>query len=262
MKIACFGDNCIDFYKQTGERFPGGNPVNVAVNIRRLGGSASYIGAVGNDGNGSLILDSLRKRDIDVSRVRTEEGKTAVSLVNIENGNRVFGDYDEGVTAGFRPSEDDIDFICSHDIAFTALWGHSEGSLEEIRKRGTAVAFDASEDPFGETAMTAVPYTNVFFFSDDQGDDHEVAEKLRNLIKLGPDIAVAMRGSRGSMAYDGVELVMHGIVPCDPVDTMGAGDSYIAGFLTAWLSGKPVRDCMSAGAESAAETIMVSGAWI
>ena len=45
------------------------------------------------------------------------------------------------------------------------------------------------------------------------------------------------------------------------VDTMGAGDSYIAGFLVSWLRKRPLAECMKAGAENAAVTIGYSGAW-
>ena len=49
IKVAAVGDNCVDAYDQTGEAFPGGNPVNVAVYTVRLGGEASYTGVVGDD---------------------------------------------------------------------------------------------------------------------------------------------------------------------------------------------------------------------
>lgn len=48
-RIGCVGDNCVDHYRQTGEDHFGGNPVNVAVYTRRLGGGISYVGAVGTD---------------------------------------------------------------------------------------------------------------------------------------------------------------------------------------------------------------------
>ena len=47
-------------------------------------------------------------------------------------------------------------------------------------------------------------------------------------------------GEKGSLAYDGNEFYKYGIVPCDVVDTMGAGDSYIAGFLYAVCQGKSI----------------------
>lgn len=55
-RIGCVGDNCVDHYRQTGEDHFGGNPVNVAVYTRRLGGNASYVGAVGTDSRGAAML--------------------------------------------------------------------------------------------------------------------------------------------------------------------------------------------------------------
>ena len=91
-RIACIGDNCVDFYDETGERYPGGNPVNVSVYFRRLGTPSSYIGAVGNDENGKMIIDSLAGKSVDVSHVKVLEGITAVTHVQRINGERMFGD--------------------------------------------------------------------------------------------------------------------------------------------------------------------------
>lgn len=52
---------------------------------------------------------------------------------------------------------------------------------------------------------------------------------------------VVTRGEKGSMAYDGEKFYYGGIVPCEVVDTMGAGDSFIAGFLYAICEGKEFR---------------------
>ena len=49
IRVAAIGDNCIDYYDSLNESYPGGNPVNVAVYIKRLGGESSYTGAVGTD---------------------------------------------------------------------------------------------------------------------------------------------------------------------------------------------------------------------
>ena len=62
IKVAAVGDNCVDAYDQTGEAFPGGNPVNVAVYTVRLGGEASYTGVVGDDAYGKLMKDSIAKK--------------------------------------------------------------------------------------------------------------------------------------------------------------------------------------------------------
>ncbi|MBE6724210.1 MAG: fructoselysine 6-kinase [Ruminococcaceae bacterium] len=261
MNIACFGDNCIDSYRETGQAFPGGNPVNVAAYVRRLGESASYLGAVGDDPNGEILLSALRRKGVDVSHVRVVPGSTAVSYVSVVGGERTFTGFDEGVMADYRPGEEDIGFICRHDLAVTGLWGRSESALEAIRRRGVPTAYDASDDPFGRIAASALPHSTLFFFSDAESDEDEIRDKLARLRALGPDVVTATRGGRGSISFDGREFYTEGIVPCEVVDTMGAGDSYIAGFLVAWLGGRPLPGCMRAGAENAAVTIGYSGAW-
>ena len=76
IKIACAGDNCVDYYDNTGESFPGGNPVNVSVYVRRLGGQSAYLGAVGTDDFGKQMCAALQEKGVDVSHVQILPGKT------------------------------------------------------------------------------------------------------------------------------------------------------------------------------------------
>ena len=261
MRIACAGDNCIDYYDATGEAFPGGNPVNVAVYLRRLGADASYIGAVGDDAYGRLLRTALAEKGVDVSHLRSERGATALSHVSLVEGDRVFGDYEEGVMADFRLTAEELDFIAAHDLLVTGLWSHTEDHLPSLRARGIPVAFDGADRPFATAARKALPHVSVFFFSDDGSDDAVLQDRLRQLAAFGPALTVATRGSRGSMAWDGRRFYSAGIVPCRVVDTMGAGDSFIAGFLLSWLQEQPVDACLTAGARNAAVTIGYRGAW-
>ncbi len=262
IKIACVGDNCVDYYDDTKEAFPGGNPVNVAVYIKRLGGDSSYIGAVGNDEYGKLISDSLAAKGVDVSRIKTLEGSTALSHVTRVDGDRVFGDYEEGVMADFKLNESDIDYLSSFDLVVTGLWGRTENYLKEIHDKGIPVAFDGAERPFDEAGLIALPSVDIAFFSDDKATDGEIKSKILEVAAKGPKIVVATRGSIGSMAYDGEKFYECGIVKLDQVvDTMGAGDSFIAGFLLSWLKKKPILECMQDGAKNSAITIGYNGAW-
>ena len=104
MKLAAVGSNCIDFYTniENGKAYPGGGPVNMAVYTRRLGGEASYIGPVGNDTYGKIMMDAISAKGVDVSHLHVQNGKTAVSQVELLDGERVFGDYEEGVLETYR----------------------------------------------------------------------------------------------------------------------------------------------------------------
>ena len=61
--------------------------------------------------------------------------------------------------------------------------------------------------------------------------------------------------------YDGQRFYRQGIIPCQVVDTMGAGDSLIAGFLHGYLEGLDLPACMTAGAQCSAVTLSYEGAW-
>ena len=55
IRVGAVGDNCVDMYDNIGELYVGGNPVNVAVYIKRLGGESIYAGVVGSDGYGKWV---------------------------------------------------------------------------------------------------------------------------------------------------------------------------------------------------------------
>ena len=88
-----------------------------------------------------------------------------------------------------------------------------------------------------------------------------VTHDQEEAMTMSDRIAVMTRGDKGSLAFDGKRFVRQGIIPCHITDTMGAGDSFIAGFLTAWLERRPLEECMKKGAENSAVTLGYAGAW-
>lgn len=264
MKLAAIGSNCIDFYQnlQGGLACPGGGPVNMAVYTLRLGGTASYIGPVGDDPHGALMRKAVAGQGVDVSHMHVLPGRTAVSQVQLQEGERILGDYDEGVLERYTLSPEDIDFICTHDLAVCDLWGKVEGFFPELRARGLPTAFDSATRPDDAAAKRALPYTDYFFFSSDSGDTPDLRSQLRRYHAKGPRLVSAMLGEQGSLCFDGRDFHKFGIVPCPQlVDSMGAGDSYIAGFLAGVTAGEPIEKAMEMGALAATETLQYFGAW-
>lgn len=261
IKIATVGDNCIDVYNSTGETFPGGNPVNVAVYVKRMNGDSSYTGVVGTDDYGKFMIEAISAKGVDISHIKVLDGMTAVTHVEIKNGDRILGDYEEGVMAKFKLTDEDIDFLCSHDLVVTGIWGMVESELYKIKNRGVPIAFDFADKYDYEITNEALPYVDYAFFSDDCKSDEELYEFIKYINSKGPGMVVVTRGEKGSMAYDGIEFTKFGITECKIVDSMGAGDSYIAGFLMGVLEGKSVLECMRKGAHSSSITIGYYGAW-
>ncbi len=142
------------------------------------------------------------------------------------------------------------------------------------------MAFDFANKFASPIVDRAIPYVTYAFFSYDEESREDFAERCRQLglgesssdeemlagfmeamWKLGPKAVIVTRGKAGSLAWDGSQLYRCGIVECEVVDTMGAGDSFIAGFLYGVLEGKTIPEAMRAGAENSAVTLGYSGAW-
>lgn len=261
IRIAAVGDNCIDVYDKTGEAFPGGNPVNVAVYVKRMNGNSSYTGVVGTDDYGKFMIEAIKAKGVDTSHIRILEGKTAVTHVELKDGDRILGDYEEGVMADFRLRDEDIDFLCSHDLVVTGIWGMIESELHKIKERGVPVAFDFADKIDHEITHKALSFVDYAFFSCDSKSNDELHEFMKWVKSKGPRIVVVTRGEKGSIAYDGNEFTEFGIIECEVVDSMGAGDSYISGFLLGLLEKKSIAECMEKGAQSSSETIGYYGAW-
>ena len=228
--------------------------------MRRLGLDASYTGVIGTDQYGSIMKQALAAKGVDISHLHIRRGKTAVTQVSLENGDRVFGDYDEGVMADFKLTKEDIDFLCRHDIIHTGIWGKIETSLPILHQRGVKISFDFADKLDHEIVQQALPYVDYAFFSHGQDDDF-IRGYLKEAQVKGPKMAIATLGENGSIAYDGRTFTTFGIVPVKVIDTMGAGDSFIAGFLRGLLLNKSLVECLSLGAENASATLKYMGAW-
>ena len=261
MRFATVGDNCIDAYESLGKYYTGGNPVNVAVYLRRLGEEASYTGAVGKDSYGKIVMDTLKSKNVDISHVKVLPGNTAVTKVELADGERIFKDYDEGVLKDFKLSEEDINFLCGHDLIVSGIWGMIENELPALKRRGVPIAFDFSDQPTHPIVDKAIEHVTYAFFSSEEKDNPVLREFVKKIHCRGPELVLVTLGEYGSLCYDGREYYHFGVIPCPVVDTMGAGDSYIAGFLRGIMLGKDIPASMKLGAENSSITIGYQGAW-
>lgn len=261
MKVAAVGDNCVDVYEKEGKQYPGGNPVNVSVYLKRMGVDASYTGVVGTDVYGKHMIEALEGKGVDTSHLHVEEGSTAVTKVEIINGNRVFGDYIEGVMETFSLTDEDIKFLCGHDLVVSGIWGHTDKDLAKIKASDTTVVFDYSDQPQDPMVDASIANVDYAFFGLESDDNEQVRAFMKEKQAMGPKVVVVTLGENGSLAYDGSEFHKGDIVECEIADTMGAGDSFIAGFIKGILEERDIDDCMVMGAQSSAVTLGYSGAW-
>jgi fructoselysine 6-kinase len=245
--LATVGDNCIDRYFHLGKSAVGGNAVNVAVHLAKLGRPCAYFGAVGEDPNARRTRRVLMENNVDISRLQTLPGNTAFTNLDIDAaGERFIKHEDFGVCADYRPTAGDIISMSTRKHIHIG-WFNRSADLR-VRLADSGVSFSQDIAVNGDGGKLDVAFESV-------GPSKDAAErKVQELLTAGNKLAVVTCGSLGSMASDGSEILTMGIKPVEIVDTTGAGDTFIAGFLDAWLAEKPLLKCLEAGRDVAAVT--------
>ncbi len=263
MKVAEIGDNCIDLYERIGRKYPTGNVVDTGVNLKKLGVDVSIISTTGSDENGKWMIESLKKEGLDISHLKVAEGKTAITYMDMDGNDRIHGDYEEGVLADMVFDEEDIRFASEHDLVHSALWGMAEKALPAIATNKTPIAFDYADRLDHKLVEETLPYVTYGFYSYHNGRDAYIDDYLKDKVNRGMKVAVATFGEQGSLAYDKDGFHEGHIVPAKQVvNTVGAGDSFIAGFLYGILNGWKIEDCLQKGAEVASKVVEVFEPWV
>jgi Sugar kinases, ribokinase family len=263
MRAACIGDNCIDYYRNLNRTYLTGNAVDTAVNMQKLGIPTSIISTTGSDEYGMWMIESLGREGLDVSHLKTAKGPTAITYMDLIGLDRVHGEYDEGVLADIVFDDEDVRFACGHDIVHTALWGNADGVLPAIHASGTLVSFDYADRLDHPLVMSTLGSVDYGFYSYHGGRNDFIVDFLKDKVARGLKVATATFGEEGSLSWDGERLYEGPVYPAEHLtNTVGAGDSFIAGFLVGVLTGDDVSGCLDRGARIASEVVSVFEPWV
>lgn len=255
MNILCMGEMLIDFTPGSDGMYsyvanPGGAPANVAVSIQRNGGKAGFLGRLGEDSFGHLLLDTLQKEGVEVLCPElTNKAITTLAFVTLDENN------DRHFTFARKPGADmllceadveNVDFT-KWDIVHAGSVSQSaqperEAVLLAIKKAkecGKLVSFDVnfreniwSQDACKEQVDKILPYVDLLKISEEELSFVGGEEKIPSLMKEHQiTVLVLTMGGDGSRIYfdDQIEQIHSLQVPV--VDTTGAGDSYWGAFL-------------------------------
>lgn len=264
MRILSIGDNCVDHYVELGKRFPGGNALNVAVYASRIGRvEADYVGVVGDDEAGDFILRQMRAEGLSNQGVSRLAGRSAVTTILIRNGERVFAAYNEGVQKNAVFPTEWLKKIHDYDIVHYTVWGFGREHIPEIKKDSHPILSCDFSSELDSPALEIMPRLDYAFFSGskliEKGENPE--ERLTLLKKRTAGTVVMTLGERGSIAHDGKRIHRGKAIPVEVVDTLGAGDAFIAAFLASAASGTPIPEDLEKGHRAAAPICRRPGAW-
>jgi len=258
MRLLGLGDNTIDTYVDRKLQYPGGNAVNVAVMARRLGVESHYLGCVGSDEGGDLLLSSLAAEGVDTPYVRRRSGQNARAFIGHHNGDRYFIQSYPGVRAQYEFTDRDYGYIAGFDVVHTSTYSELDECLSDIHPK-RALSFDLSDSWTIANLEKVLPNCHWAFLSASELSEHDAKSLVQFAASLGPEIVIATRGEKPCFGLcEGKFHVQHPL-PTTVVDTLGAGDAFIAGVLTALMNQEAFSNALLAGATNAALTCQDEG---
>lgn len=270
--VVCVGDLLIDFVPTvtgTGlvdapafQKAAGGAAANVAVGLARLGAASAFMGKVGSDPFGHFLAGTLSQEGVDITPLRFESrARTALAFVSLRaDGEREFLFYrhpsadmlfvpeevDEGAIAACRVLHFDSISLASPQPQATVL--HAARLAKDA---GKLISYDVNlRLPLWSDAETArqgirtgLALADVAKLSDDELEfltGRRDPDAVQSLWHAGLKVMVLTMGGRGCILItaDGRQEIPS--IPVKAVDTTGAGDGFVAGFLAGLLRHKSV----------------------
>jgi len=239
----------------------GSSSAIVAHNLASLGSRVGFQSRIAEDHLGQMSLERLKQGGVDVSKVRRVNGATTTGLTVILHHQawRNILTY-MGTIAELTWDDLDLDYLAdarhfhlSSYFMQRALRPRVPELFRFLKSKGLSISLDTNDDPddrWEGGLHELLSLVDVFLPNRREackaaGTDNleEAVEKLSKLVPL----LVVKVGPKGSWAQRGSERFTSPPVSVVPVDTVGAGDSFDAGFLHEYVRGSDIPTCLANG---------------
>jgi sugar/nucleoside kinase (ribokinase family) len=229
----------------------GGSATNFAVAVSRLGLNSGIMARIGKDHYGRYIASEFKKEEVNTERLVFIDEKTGMAFIAIgPDGERSIYTF-MGANSKFKLEKDDIDHIRRSEIL------HVTGMYIEVVEEASKHANILSLNPgtilsaYGLKALEKIlKRTHILFLNKKEVSlltGRGCDEGAELLVETGVSLVVVTLGKDGSKVYYEDGQIHHPATELDVLDTTGAGDSFAAGFITAFFNKKELKECLEQG---------------
>ena len=237
----------------------GGSGCIFACGSAKLGLKTTGVGYAGNDALGEVVVSTLKEAGVDTSHIRLGDSKTALTicmtkscgdrslLTYIGNMDTVHSEWIDELLGKTRHLH-----VCGYYL-MNSMQSAYPALLKKAKELGVSISLDTNWDPeekWDGGIREILQYVDIFLPNERElisiSDKNTIDEALKYVNKFVPLIVVKC-GQWGAFSFQkGVVTRVRGIAK-NVVDTVGAGDSFDAGFIYAYLNGYSIEDCTKAG---------------
>lgn len=288
--VITIADTCVDLLVDLGDVTPqfgqtelwvtnyfmemGGSACIFACQAAKLGLRVGILGRLGDDAFGQLVLRRLQECGVDTRYMAVDPAlKTGLGVALCrEDGDRAILTYSGSLNAVY-PADITDRFLalgrhlhyCSYYLQTNLLPAAAE-ILQRAKALGLTVSLDTNWDPaatWDGGLQAALGHADLFFPNEQEARAitgvADLQGALAALLQRVPTVAVKL-GERGVLVGHGEERLAVPVEPVvRPVDTVGAGDSFDAGFVAGWLRGLPLATCAAIGNACGRATTLARG---
>ena len=297
--ILCCGEALIDMLprqsregEDTFAPYAGGAVFNTAIALGRLGAKSGFFCGISTDLFGEILAKSLAASQVDMSLAVRSDRPTTLAFVTLTDGQASYAFYDEN-TAGRMLSPDDLPQI--PESVGALFFGGISLAVEPCAQAYEALAlreadnrtimidpnirpgFIKDEATYRARIARMLGAADIVKLSDEDlhwlEGEGDLAALAGNILDQGPSLVLITEGVKGATAFSKNGAVFAPAKAVDVVDTVGAGDTFNAGFLAALdqagkldraalssLSDEDLTAALSLGIRSAAVTVSRAGA--
>ncbi len=257
----------------------GGDAINEATVLSRLGHKVGLVSMVGHDAVGNFILEHCEKNGINAEGIKIRDGiNTSINIGLVTaDGERTFVSNRNGSL--WKETIEDIDLekttrgrILSYGSFFNNPRLDNRALVrifEKAKEAGMIICADMIKPRLGETlddVAEALSYLDYFFPNNDEArlmtGEQEIPKVAEKILSYGVKCVAVKIGKEGVYIRrnSGEELIVPAMKGITAIDTIGAGDNFAAGFISGLIENKTLRECGEYGNVTASLAIQSIGA--
>jgi sugar/nucleoside kinase (ribokinase family) len=228
-----------------------------AHNLACLGNSVGFSSGIGSDSFGEICKERLAEAKVDLAGVKRFPGKiTGLTAILPQSAGRYILTY-PGTMRDLKFQDLDLDYILAakhlHVSSYYLQTGLRPNFAELFRRAkesGLTTSLDTNDDPedrWSDEVQDVLRYVDVFLPNESEACKIANAEQLEaaaQILSKQVSLLVVKRGGRGGVAWRGNERVVAPAVSATAVDSVGAGDSFDAGFIHQFIRGATIESCL------------------
>jgi sugar/nucleoside kinase (ribokinase family) len=250
----------------------GSSSAILASNASAMGLPVTFVGRIGIDAFGSYVIERLKARGIDTRYVlatpNEATGLTAIYTYGNRRGALTYPGAMSLLTIDDVPAEalDRAQHLhVSSYYLQSALKPDCAALFRRAREAGLTTSFDTNWDPderWDGDVLEVLDHVDIFLPNEDEAcliAGEQDLDRALSILASHARTIVATCGADGVRVRHGDQTMNIPAIPVEPVDAVGAGDSFNAGFLLGFIAGRPLEDCLRLGLLSGAFSTTAAG---